>query len=82
MMTLSQLTEFMGWASVINMGFLVVVSLALVSMKNAIASIHSKMFGIEENELVIIYFKYLASYKTLTLVFFIAPYLALKLMDQ
>ncbi|GAC17002.1 hypothetical protein GARC_0020 [Paraglaciecola arctica BSs20135] len=40
------------------------------------------MFGIPENELAIVYFNYLANYKTLSFVFTIAPYLALKIMGQ
>lgn len=82
MITLSQLTELLGWASVLNMGMLVFASIMLVIMKSQIASIHSKMFGIPENELTICYFNYLASYKTLSFIFIIAPYLALKIMGQ
>ncbi|MBU2965496.1 hypothetical protein Q4508_08785 [Amphritea sp. 2_MG-2023] len=82
MMTLSQLTELLGWASLLNIGMLVFVSAVLVYMRPLITSIHSKMFGISNNELAIIYFKYLANYKTLSLIFFIVPYIALKIMGQ
>ena len=82
MFTLSQITELLGWASIINIAFLLVVFFALTVMKNTITSIHSKMFGLSKSELRLIYFKYLATYKILTVVFFIAPYLALKFMGQ
>jgi hypothetical protein len=80
MITLSQLTELLGWASILNIGMLVFVSLMLVSMRSCITSIHSKMFSIPENDLALIYFKYLANYKTLSLIFILSPYLALKIM--
>ena len=82
MITLSQLTELLGWASVLNMGMLIFASLILVLMKSFIASIHSKMFGIPENELTLCYFNYLANYKTFSFIFIVAPYLSLKIMGQ
>jgi hypothetical protein len=43
MITLSQITELLGWASALNVGFLIVATVLLVSMKPIIASMHSKM---------------------------------------
>ena len=82
MISLSQITEILGWASVLNMVFLLFAAISLVVMKSAIISIHSKMFGVPESDLTIIYFKYLANYKTLTLIFFVSPYIALKIMGH
>ena len=82
MITLSQLTELLGWASILNIGMLLFASIMLVLMRSFITPIHSKMFGIPENDLSVIYFKYLANYKTLSFVFIIAPYIALKIMGQ
>jgi hypothetical protein len=82
MITLSQLTELLGWASILNIGMLLSASIMLVLMRSFITSIHSKMFGIPESDLSIIYFNYLANYKTLSFVFIIAPYIGLKIMGQ
>jgi hypothetical protein len=38
------------------------------------------MFAIPEQELALIYFKYLANYKMLSLIFIVAPYIALKII--
>jgi hypothetical protein len=38
------------------------------------------MFDVAEADLSVIYFNYLENYKTLTLIFIVSPYLALKLM--
>jgi hypothetical protein len=82
MITLSTLTELLGWASILNVGMLVLATIMLVLMRPFVTSIHRKMFDISESDLSIAYFKYLASYKTFSFVFFIAPYLALKIMGQ
>jgi len=82
MISLSQITELLGWASVLNISFIIFAAILLVSMKGIIASIHSKMFGIPESELPKIYFNYLANYKIITLVFSVIPYIALKIMGQ
>lgn len=82
MMTLSQLTELLGWAAVINISVLFFATIILVSMNSTIKKLHGKMFGISEADLSIIYFNYLANYKILTLIFSVSPYLALKLMGQ
>lgn len=82
MITLSELTELLGWASVINIGVLLFTSIMLVLMRPFITSLHSKMFGVPEKDLAITYFSYLANYKTLSIVLIIAPYIALKIMGQ
>jgi len=80
MITLSQLTEFLGWASIINIAILTLVTLSLMLMREKVSSIHSKMFGVKKEDLSQIYFNYLANYKALTTIFFIAPYFSLKIM--
>ena len=82
MMTISQLTELLGWASIINVGYLLLASIILMFMRGTITSIHSKMFGIDEKELSAKYFDFLGNYKVVTLVFMVAPYIALKIMGQ
>jgi hypothetical protein len=82
MITISQLTELLGWASVINIAYLFLATLTLMFMKGTVSSIHSKMFDIDEKELSSKYFDYLSNYKIATLVFMVAPYIALKIMGQ
>lgn len=79
-MTASFITELLGWASLLNLGFLVFATLLLTVLKKPITALHSQWFGVAEPELTLIYFRFLASYKLLTFVFILAPYLALKIM--
>ena len=82
MITISQLTELLGWASVINVGYLFLATITLMFMRGTVSSIHSKMFDIDEKELSSKYFDFLSNYKIVTLVFMVAPYIALKIMGQ
>lgn len=82
MITISQLTELLGWASVLNVGYLFLATMILMFMRGTVSSIHSKMFDIDEKELSSKYFDFLSSYKIATLVFVVAPYIALKIMGQ
>ena len=79
MFTLETFTSFLGWCAVINIAVLLFSTLAVVSCKGCVAKIHSKMLGVEEEKLPVLYFQYLGNYKVMTLVFNIAPYLALRL---
>jgi len=82
MITISQLTELLGWASVINIAYLFLATLILIFMRGTVSSIHSKMLDIDEKELSSMYFNFLSNYKILTLIFMVAPYVALKIMGQ
>ncbi len=80
MMTTEALTEFFGWASIVNIAIFTLSTLMLIAMRRAIAKIHSKLFGLDENALGRAYFHYLAQYKIVIIVLNIAPYIALKII--
>lgn len=82
MMTISQLTELLGWASILNIAYLLLATLVLMFRSGTIISIHSKILDIDEKELKSKYFDFLSIYKIVTLVFMVAPYIALKIMGQ
>jgi uncharacterized protein DUF6868 len=77
---LQSLMSFFGWVSVINIAFLVLASVMLMAMKDNLSALHGTMFGLPENEIKLMYFKYLAYYKILIFVFALSPYLALRVM--
>lgn len=74
------LTEFLGWCLVINSCFLVFTSIALLVFKTQILAIHHKLTDVSHDELHTQYFRYLANFKILIIVFNLTPYIALKLM--
>ena len=82
MISISQLTELLGWAAIVNIAYLFLAAVILIFMKSTILSIHKKLFDIDEKELNFKYFDFLSTYKIATLVFIVAPYIALKIMGH
>jgi hypothetical protein len=79
-MTTDQLTAFFGWAAIINIALLLVSTAALLMLRGPITRIHSRLFGLDAADLGRAYFQYLAQFKIATIVFTIAPYLALRII--
>ncbi|WIY27161.1 DUF6868 family protein [Parasedimentitalea psychrophila] len=79
-MTLATLTTFFGWMTVLNIGFLTITALILLAGREKLAALHGGMFNMETGEVKKSYFNYIATYKILTFVFCLTPYVALKLM--
>jgi hypothetical protein len=82
MITISQLTELLGWSSLINLAYLLLATSIIKFNRGWISSIHIKLFALDETELKSKYFDFLSIYKIVTLSFFVAPYAALKIMGH
>ena len=80
MNSLESFTAFFGWCTVLNYGLLIFMTLIVMTMRGTMTSVHSRLFGVSEADLPRCYFKVLAHYQSLILVFSLAPYAALKLM--
>ena len=80
-MNLEQLTEFMGWCLLVNGGLFLFSSLGLMFFREQAASLHSKIFDLEVEEIKKLYFNYLAFYKIIFICFNLVPYIALKIMQ-
>ena len=78
-MTQAFLTTVFGWMTVLNFAVLLFSTLMIVALQDWIAGIHGRMFQMERADIKRAYFRYLANYKILTLVFCLVPWLALKL---
>ena len=82
MSDMQTLTTFLGWCSVINVIALLVASLMLMLMRDFVAGIHGKMFGVGTEEMSLAYVAYLANYKIAIIVLNIVPYVALRIMSS
>lgn len=78
-MTQEFATSVFGWMAALNIAVLLFTALMVLLLQEQIAGIHSKLFQMERSEVKRAYFRYLANYKILTLIFCIVPWLALKL---
>ncbi|WP_209506053.1 MULTISPECIES: DUF6868 family protein [unclassified Ruegeria] len=79
-MTLEFLTTFFGWMAALNIAVLLFSTVMILLFQDWIAGIHGRMFQMDRADVKRAYFRYLANYKILTLIFCIMPWLALKLM--
>ena len=82
MIDINDITAFFGWCSLINMAFYSFSALFVFGFKDFTTSLHSKVTGIEPEELPSLYFKFMGNFKITIIVFNLVPYLALKLMLQ
>lgn len=79
-MTHEFLTTFFGWMAALNIAVLLFTTVMILLLQDWIAGIHGRMFQMDRADVKRAYFRYLANYKILTLIFSIVPWLALKLM--
>ena len=82
MMELTDITAFFGWCTLINIGFYSFSALCIFGFKGFTTNLHSKFTGVDPNDLPALYFKFLGTFKIVIIVFNLAPYLALILMNQ
>lgn len=80
MITLHELTIFLGWSSLINICILLFSTLMVVVCRDWAVGIHSKMFNLDPATVPKMYFEYLGQYKVLVLVFNVVPYIALRVI--
>ena len=80
MNSIDTIREFLGWCSVINIGMLVISTIMLTIMRGWVVKIHASMTGVSETELPCLYFKFLANYKILIIMFNVVPYITLSIM--
>jgi hypothetical protein len=80
MSSLETLRVFLGWCTAINLGVLILATIAVTLMRGSAVKIHAQMFGLDEGELSRQYFQYLGQYKIATVVLNLVPYLALRII--
>lgn len=78
-MNIELLIKTLGWLSFINYTVLVVWFLALIFARDLIYNIHTRLFNISSQNFDLIHYCLIGSYKLFILVFFISPYIVLKL---
>lgn len=79
-MNMDQLTEYFKWMMIINIAFLFLSTFSVMGLKSLMFKMHTKMFGVTEEQVSMIAYGYLAMYKVLVIVFNIVPYVALLIL--
>lgn len=79
-MTTATLTSFFGWCLLINLGFYIVTAMSLVFLKGMVRDVNQRLFGISEERIMQESFAFLGRFKLAIILFFLTPYIALRLM--
>ena len=79
-MTIATLTTFFGWCLAINLLFYLVTALSLVFLKGMVRHFNQRIFGISEERIMQESFAFLGRFKLAIILFFLAPYIALRIM--
>ena len=74
------LTAFFGWCLVISIGVYVITVTAYWLLRGLAIRINARSFGISEQYVAEVTFRYVASYKLLITLFFFTPWLALNII--
>ncbi len=82
MNSIETLTTFFGWCTVINVVALAVTSIMFMLMRDFIAGVHGRMFGVNKEDLPMAYVQILGIYKIAIIMLNIVPYVALRIMMQ
>jgi hypothetical protein len=77
-MDLAQARELFMWMTLINVAILVLSSVLVMALKDALRRAHSGLFGVREDEVAVVTYGYLGAYRLLVLVFNIVPYVSLQ----
>ena len=77
-MTVEQWTVFLGWNTAVQIGLLAVSVLILVAARGWVARVHGALLGVDAEALPIEYFRFVAVWKLLILVFLLVPYLVMR----
>lgn len=80
MMNVEWLTTFLGWCTVINVIGLALATLMFMLMREFVTRLHSKMMGVPQADMPIVYMQYLSNYKVAAIMFNLVPYIALRIM--
>ncbi len=81
-MTLEIIRCFLGWCTIINLGMLLFWGLALILAHDSIYRFHNDWFKISEERFDAIHYSLIGVYKLGIILFNIAPYFALHIMEN
>lgn len=74
------LMRVLAWVSVINYTVLIIWFLSLIVARNFVYKLHSRWFDISEAQFNAIHYGLMGAYKLLVMVFFLTPYIVLRIV--
>ncbi|MEM7466982.1 MAG: DUF6868 family protein [Pseudomonadota bacterium] len=80
-MTIELVMRFLGWTACINIAFLLWWFLAVMFMRDTVYRLHTRLFNLTQNQFDVIHYSGMAASKLLVLIFNVAPYIALEIIN-
>ena len=80
-MSITTLTTFFMWCTIMNVGIMIVWTIVLASAPNLMYRVQTKWFPIPQESFNVIVYSALAIYKIVFVVFILVPYLALLIVQ-
>ena len=75
-MSIDLLATFLGWCTVLNVGFLLVVLVAMTGLGGWLGRLSARMFGVTEPEACLAMFRFFLQYRLVIITFNLVPYIA------
>ena len=80
-MNLEALESFFFWWLMVDLGFYLVTVVALLAFRRLAIRMQSKMMGVDERTALAVTYAYIGAFKLLIIVFNVAPWLALVILN-
>lgn len=80
MISIDTLTAFFGWCALLNIGMLLFTTFLVTTMKETLIKAHTRLFGVNRENLQLTYFRYLGHIKISIFMLNLMPYIALKIV--
>lgn len=81
-MILDQLTELFKWMTIINVGVFLVSAVLTITFRDFVCKMHGLIFGIDKEEVPMVLYKYLGTYRIFILTFNLIPYVSLLILKR
>ena len=79
-MDVQMLTRFFMWCTILNMGFLLLLSLFLLINLDFVYKMHGKLFPMSRETFNVVLYSFIAIYKIIIFVFNLVPWIALSII--
>ncbi|TDR23601.1 DUF6868 family protein [Marinicella litoralis] len=79
-MNIETIQTFLAWNLLIHAGILLFIVLLLSLGRNWVVKIHLSIFALSKDQLLRVYFNFIAAYKILVMVFVLVPYVVIRFL--
>lgn len=80
-MTLETLEQFLFWCMAISLGFMLISFVLVITLRPMLLAIHRRIFALSEDDINKAIYAFFGLYKALTFIFFVTPWIALKIIS-